>query len=97
MKFYALVAIAILALVLPPIIEKIFRIESENKSKYEGQIVNSESLKQELKDEGSDIPAMNPACGCGFNNYARRDKSWSSLPDFFKKLFSGKYVDNNNK
>ena len=94
MKFYALVAIAILALLLPPIIEKIFRIESENKIKYEGKIVSSESLKQELKDEGSDIPAVYTTCGCGSNNYARRDKSWSSIPDFFKKLFSGNYKDN---
>ena len=97
MRFYALIAIAILALILPPIIEKIFRIESENKSRYEGKIVNSESLKQELKDEGSDIPSVYTTCGCGSNNYARRDKSWSSLPDFFKKLFSGNYEDNNNK
>ena len=94
MKFYALVAIAILALVLPPIIEKIFRIESENKSKYEGKIVSSASLQQELKDEGKTAEALNAACGCGGNNYARRDKSWSSLPDFFKKLFSGNYKDN---
>ena len=46
--------------------------------------VNEEREKQGLHE----IPAVNSRSGG--NTYARLDKSFKSVPDFFMKLFSGK-------
>ncbi len=58
--------------------------------KYEEKIVSSETLQQELRAEGSDIPDMGLGCACGFNKFSRRDKSWKSLPDFIIQLAKGR-------
>ena len=57
----------------------------------DSKIISSETLQQELRAEGSDIPDMGLGCACGFNKFSRRDKTWSSLPDFFIKLIRGKH------
>ncbi len=47
-----------------------------------------ESVNRERKAKGeSTLPAINTVSGVSSNNLARRDHSWSSLPDFFIKLF----------
>ena len=56
----------------------------------EGKIISSETLKEELRAEGSDIPDMGLGCACGFNKFSSRDKSWNSLPDLIFKLIKGK-------
>jgi hypothetical protein len=64
-------------------------VKSDGTSKYEGKVVSSQMLHKEVeKERGKPLPQYGGCCGG--NNYARMDKSWTSIPDFFKKLFSGK-------
>ena len=56
------------------------------------RIYTSKSLHEELNAERarqgkSQIPVINPCKGGSANSLARKDKSWSSVPDFFVKLF----------
>ena len=57
--------------------------------------VNSRELHDRMNEErkkrgeGS-IPAINNMGGVSTNNLARRDKSWSSVPDFFVKMIRRK-------
>lgn len=58
------------------------------------KIYTSKSLHEEFnaerKRQGLDtMPAINPRGG-GTSTIARRDKSWSSVPSFFVKLFKKK-------
>ena len=71
---------------------------SENK--YDDKIVTSHTLTDELNKERekqglSDIGEIN-CVSASTNTYARRNKSFSSVPDFFKKLIKkdGKRKDN---
>ena len=55
------------------------------------EIVDSKMLHKEMnhdraKEGKPSIPAINTYGGVSTNNLARRDKSWSSVPDFFVKL-----------
>ena len=55
------------------------------------RIITSKDLHKKLNEERkkkglNSMPAINPRGG-GTGTIARRDKSWSSVPDFFKKLF----------
>lgn len=55
------------------------------------KIISSEMLQKELNDERkskglSEMPAINPRNG-GTSTIARKDKSWKSVPGFFRKLF----------
>lgn len=57
--------------------------------------VSSEDLRKEMNREreakGDDqLPAINNVAGVSSNSLARRDKSWSSVPDFFIKMFKRK-------
>ena len=61
----------------------------------DNEIITSSSLHKEVneerKREGKEsIPAINNFGGTSTNNLARKDKSWSSVPDFFAKLAKGK-------
>ena len=48
-----------------------------------------EQINREREREGlHEIPAINSRSGG--NSYARMDKSFSSVPDFFRQLFFGK-------
>lgn len=50
-----------------------------------------ESMNRERKAKGeSTLPSINNVQGVSSNNLARRDHSWSSVPDFFIKLFRKK-------
>ena len=57
--------------------------------------VSSMDLHREMNEErkakgDSSISAINTIGGVSTNNLARKDKSWSSVPDFFIKLFRGR-------
>ena len=50
-----------------------------------------EAVNRERKAKGeSEIPAINNVGSVSTNNLARRDKSWSSVPDFFIKMIRRK-------
>ena len=64
------------------------------KDKNDDKVVSSkdlhEKLNEERKAEGKySIPAINSG-QTSTNTYARKDKSWSSVPDFFYKMIKGK-------
>ena len=70
-------------------------INRTNASRTDSEIVNSsklhEEVNRELKEKGkSSIEAINTIGGVSTNNLARKDKSWSSVPDFFYKMIQGK-------
>ena len=70
-------------------------INKTNASRTDSEIVNStklhEEVNQELKEKGkSSIEAINTIGGVSTNNLARKDKSWTSVPDFFYKLVKGR-------
>jgi hypothetical protein len=55
------------------------------------KIINSRTIQNELNEERKrkglhELPPVNPING-GTSTLARKDKSWSSVPDFFRKLF----------
>ena len=50
-----------------------------------------ESMNRERKARGeTSIPSINNVQGASSSNLARRDHTWSSVPDFFIKLFRRK-------
>ena len=57
------------------------------------QIICSADLHRQFNEERKrqgleEIPAGLTSCSCGSSgNLARKDKSWSNVLDFFKKLF----------
>ena len=55
------------------------------------KIINSSTIQYELNEEQKrkglhELPPVNPING-GTSTLARKDRSWSSVPDFFRKLF----------
>ena len=74
-----------------------FKYEREEKEmKTDNGPVSSKDLHKEMnierKNRGDgELPAINTVTGVSTNNLARRDKSWSSVPDFFIKLIRGKH------
>ena len=67
---------------------------NNDKDPKNDEIITSQSLHEQVnaerKREGKNsIPAVNSFAGTTSNNLARRDKSWSSVPDFFVKLAKG--------
>ena len=55
------------------------------------KIINSSTIQNELNEERKrkglhELPPVNPIIG-GTSTLARKDRSWSSVPDFFRKLF----------
>ena len=70
-------------------------INKSNAARTDNEVINSsklhEEVNQELKQKGkSSIEAINTIGGVSTNNLARKDKSWSSVPDFFYKMIQGK-------
>ncbi|MBQ3322120.1 MAG: hypothetical protein IJH05_04675 [Firmicutes bacterium] len=71
------------------------KTEGEVTGEDEEKVISSKDLHEAMnreraaKGEGS-IPAINTVQGTSTSNLARRDHSWSSVPDFFIKLFRGK-------
>jgi len=68
--------------------------ESES-SDEGGKVISSKDLHADMNREreakGEDnIPAINTVQGASTSNLARRDHSWSSVPDFFIKMFRKK-------
>ena len=56
------------------------------------KIINSSTIQNELNEERKrkglhELPPVNPING-GTSTLARKDKSWNSVPDFFRKLFT---------
>ncbi len=82
--FAVLVAIAMIYFMIHPPKDECEGSEDIVTSKDLLKNVNDEREKQGLHE----IPAVNSRSAS--NTYARLDKSFSSVPDFFKKLFSGK-------
>jgi len=71
-----------------------FAIGSLTGSKSD-KVISSKALHAEMNRERAtkgeeSIPAINAVQGASTNNLARRDHSWSSVPDFFIKLFRKK-------
>ena len=90
---YVHVWIIILAVIFT--IAMIYFMIHPPKDEREGSndIVTSKELLKNVNDEREkqglhEIPAVNSRSAS--NTYARLDKSFSSVPDFFKKLFSKK-------
>ncbi len=59
------------------------------------KIYNSSTIQKELNEERKrkglhELPAVNPING-GTSTLARKDKSWNSVFDFFRKLVTGKH------
>lgn len=60
------------------------------------QIICSADLHRQFNEERKrqgleEIPAGLTSCSCGSSgNLARKDKSWSSVFDFFQKMFKRK-------
>ena len=55
------------------------------------KIINSSTIQNELNEERKrkglhELAPVNPING-GTSTLARKDKSWNSVPDFFRKLF----------
>ena len=55
------------------------------------KIINSSTIQNELNEDRKrkglhELPPVNPING-GTSTLARKDKSWNSVPDFFRKLF----------
>lgn len=68
---------------------------SKEQPKDDGPVIRSsdlhESMNRERESRGeSSLPTINTVQGTSTNNLARRDHSWSSVPDFFIKLFRRK-------
>ncbi len=84
MRGIVLVSIAVIAMILSAIFKK------DQKTKYDGKIVSSQMLSEEVaKERGNKkLPQVNSVNG-STNTYARMDKSWSSFPDFVGKLIKG--------
>ena len=65
------------------------------KSKIEDdKIYTSKSLTEEMNEERirqgkAELPKINPIRG-GTSTLARKDKSWSSVPEFFAKVLKKK-------
>lgn len=54
------------------------------------KILSSEVLHEEMeREQGKDIPQIN-ARGAGTSTMARKDKSYTSVFDFFTKMFKKK-------
>lgn len=67
----------------------------QRKEKKTDGITTSRNLHEQMNRENeregkTTIPAINATMGTSSNNLARRDHSWSSVPDFFIKLIKGK-------
>ena len=67
----------------------------EEEEPGKGNPVRSSDLHEEMNREReqqgeSSLPPINTVHGVSTNNLARRDHTWSSVPDFFVKLFRGK-------
>jgi len=93
--FLVLLFIAILGVGISVLIDGNRAINRSKASRIDDEIINSkklhEEVNQELKKQGkSGIEAINTIGGVSTNNLARKDKSWSSVPDFFYKMIQGK-------
>ena len=70
-------------------------------TKDDDTIISSEYLhekvNEERKREGkTTVQAINTIGGTSTNNLARKDKSWSSVPDFFIKMCKGETGEEEN-
>ncbi len=93
--FLVLLFIAMLGVGISVLIDGNRAINRSKTSRTDDEIINSrklhEEVNQELKKQGkSGIEAINTIGGVSTNNLARKDKSWSSVPDFFYKMIKGK-------
>ena len=67
----------------------------QRKDKKTDDVTTSRDLHEQMNRENeregkTAIPAINATMGTSSNNLARRDHSWTSVPDFFIKLFKRK-------
>lgn len=92
-----LLFLAVLGVGISVLVDGSRAVRSGEHSRTENEIIDShklhEEMNRELKNSGkSNIEAINTIGGVSTNNLARKDKSWSSVPDFFWKL-----IRKNNK
>ena len=71
------------------------RSKDEKNGEKNDDIITSSDLHEQMNRENekegkTTIPAINATMGTSTNNLARRDKSWSSVPDFFRQLIRGR-------
>lgn len=64
------------------------------KDKNDNKIIRSKDLHEKMNEERRaegkySMPAINSG-QTSTDTYARKDKSWSSVPDFFYKMIKGK-------
>lgn len=67
----------------------------DGSSKNDEAVISSKDLHNSMNRERaakgeSSMPSINTVQGVSSNNLARRDHSWSSVPDFFIKMFRKK-------
>jgi hypothetical protein len=67
----------------------------DGSSKNDEAVISSKDLHDSMNRERaakgeSSMPSINTVQGISSNNLARRDHSWSSVPDFFIKMFRRK-------
>ena len=63
--------------------------ESEEKATSSKDLHDSMNRERNARGESS-LPSINNVQGASSNNLARMDHSWSSVPDFFIKMFTRK-------
>ena len=93
--FLVLLFIAMLGVGISVLIDGNRAINRSKASRTDDEIINSrklhEEVNQELKKQGkSGIEAINTIGGVSTNKLARKDESWSSVPDFFYNMIQGK-------
>ena len=89
------VALIVLGIGISVVVDGNKAVPPSKSTRPEDAIVDSKTLHKEmnadLKRNGkSGLEAINTVGGVSTNNLARKDKSWSSLPDFFIKMAKNK-------
>lgn len=56
---------------------------------YTSKSLSEEMNKERIREGKDEVQEINP-CRGGTSTLARKDKSWSSVPDFFAKVFKKK-------
>ena len=84
-------ALVILGIGVSMLIDSNKAANNAKAGRHEDDVVSSKMLHKEMNDdrrrEGkTSLPAINNLGGASTNNLARKDKSWSSVPDFFVKM-----------
>ena len=95
--FIYLRPILIFAVLIVAVIAMVYFFFNRPKEDSEGSesVITTKEMLQDVNEEREkeglhQIPEINSASGASTGTLARKDNSFSSVPDFFKKLFSKK-------